>query len=31
MADDNPVTLHRGLHETVLDPEPPEALAALHS
>jgi len=31
MADDNPVTLHRGLPETVLDPEPPEALAALQA
>ncbi|MGI9080430.1 MAG: DUF3151 family protein [Acidimicrobiales bacterium] len=29
MADDNPVTLHRGLPETVLDAEPPEALVAL--
>ncbi len=29
MADDKPVTLHRGLPETVLDAEDPEALAAL--
>jgi len=29
MADDKPVTLHRGLPETVLDPEPAEAIAAL--
>jgi len=29
MADENPVTLHRGLPETVLDTEPPEAMAAL--
>ncbi|MGI8778289.1 MAG: DUF3151 family protein [Acidimicrobiales bacterium] len=29
MADDNPVTLHRGLPETVLDAEPPGAVAAL--
>jgi hypothetical protein len=29
MADDKPVTLHRGLPETVLDAEPAEALAAL--
>jgi len=29
MADDKPVTLHRGLPETVLDVEPAEALAAL--
>jgi hypothetical protein len=31
MADENPVTLHRGLPETVLDAEPPEALAALEA
>jgi len=31
MSDDNPVTLHRGLPETVLDAEPPEALAALRA
>ena len=29
MADERPVTLSGGLPETVLDPEPPEALAAL--
>jgi len=29
MPDDKPVTLHRGLPETVLDAEPPEAVAAL--
>lgn len=29
MADDKPVTLHRGLPETILDAEPPEAMAAL--
>jgi Protein of unknown function (DUF3151) len=31
MPDDNPVTLHGGLPETVLDPEPAEALAALEA
>jgi hypothetical protein len=31
MPDENPVTLHRGLPETVLDAEPPEALAALEA
>ncbi len=31
MADDNPVTLHRGLPETVLDAEPAEAQAALQA
>jgi hypothetical protein len=29
MPDESPVTLHGGLPETVLDPEPAEALAAL--
>jgi len=29
MTDDKPVTLHRGLPETVLDAEAPEALSAL--
>ena len=29
MSDESPVTLHGGLPETVLDPEPAEALAAL--
>ncbi len=29
MPDENPVTLHGGLPETVLEPEPPEAVAAL--
>jgi hypothetical protein len=31
MPDDRPVTLSSGLPETVLDPEPPEALAALEA
>ena len=31
MPDQNPVTLHRGLPETVLDAEPAEALAALRA
>ena len=31
MPDENPVTLHRGLPETVLDAEPAEALAALRA
>ncbi len=31
MPDENPVTLHGGLPETVLDPDPAEALAALES
>ena len=31
MPDDNPVTLHGGLPETVLDPEPAEAVAALEA
>ncbi len=29
MSDPRPVTLHTGLPETVLDPEPPDAVAAL--
>jgi hypothetical protein len=29
MSDDRPVTLHSGVPETVLDPEPPDAVAAL--
>jgi hypothetical protein len=31
MADENPVTLHRGPPETVLDAEPPESLVALEA
>lgn len=29
MSDESPVTLHGGLPETVLEPEPPDAVAAL--
>ena len=31
MPDESPVTLHGGLPETILDPEPAEALAALEA
>ena len=31
MSDESPVTLHGGLPETVLDPEPAEALSALEA